>query len=143
VLEIQNKKETSQFTSRHFESYLELVFFDRVVGNIRDMLKGATNKVFPMENPNDELIHSISGNLVLFSRDHDHCKDKYQIKNVNAKIVGAGFVEFDELLKGFIFDDSRTVRLRLRDEDRAEELICYLNEKEEDILLQHRGSMGH
>jgi hypothetical protein len=45
-------------------------------------------------------------------------------------------VEFDELLKGIIFDDSRTVRLKLKDNDRAEELICYLNEKEEDIVIE-------
>lgn len=85
------------------------------MGNIRDTLKGATNKSFPMENPSEELIHSISGNLVLFSREHDLCKDKYEIKNLNAKIIGAGFVEFDELLKGVIFDDNRTIRLKLKD----------------------------
>jgi hypothetical protein len=66
-----------------------------VVGNIRDMLKGATNKVFPMQNEGEELVHSISGNMVLFNRPQDHCKDQFVIKNLNAKIIGSGFVEFD------------------------------------------------
>jgi hypothetical protein len=56
------------------------------------MLKGATNKVFPTEKAGEELIHSISGNLVLFNRENDHCKDKYAIRNLNAKIIGSGFV---------------------------------------------------
>jgi hypothetical protein len=112
-----------------------LVFFDRVVGNIRDLLKGATNKAFPLRAEGEELVHSISGNLVLFHRPLDLCRDHFRISNLNAKVVGSGTVEFDELQKGIIFDDSRTVRLQLRDDDRAEELICYLNEKEEDILL--------
>ena len=50
VLEVHTKRENNDFTSRHFEDYLNLDFFDRVVGNIRDMLKGATNKIFPMRN---------------------------------------------------------------------------------------------
>ena len=30
-------------------------------------------------------------------------------------------------MKGIIFDDNRTVRVKLKDQDRAEELICYMN----------------
>jgi hypothetical protein len=75
--------------------YLDLVFFDRVVGNIRDLYKGATNKIFPMEYQGDELIHTISGNLVHFNRERDEFRDKFVIRNINAKIVGQGIVEFD------------------------------------------------
>ena len=57
------------------------------------------------------------------------------IENINARIISEGTVEFDELLKGIIFDDNRTVRVKLIDNDRAEELICYLNEKEEDFIV--------
>ena len=42
-------------------------------------------------------------------------------------MMGQGVVEFDEIIKGIIFDDNRTLRLKLKDADRAEELICYLN----------------
>ena len=99
------------------------------------MLKGATNKSFPLRAQGDELIHSISGNLVVFHRPLDLCRDYFRISSLNAKVVANGTVEFDELQKGILFDDSRTVRLQLMDDDRAEELICYLNEKEEDIVL--------
>lgn len=71
------------------------MFFDRVVGNIRDTLKGATNKVFPLQAEGEELVHSISGNMVLFNRPHDQTKDQFVIRNLNAKIIGSGFVEFD------------------------------------------------
>ena len=92
---MQSKQEKERFSNHDFENYLDLVFFDRVVGNIRDTLKGATNKVFPMQPEREELIHTISGNMVLFQRETDLWKDQYIIKNLNAKIIGAGFVEFD------------------------------------------------
>jgi hypothetical protein len=38
------------------------------VGNIKDLYKGATTKIFPMEHNGEELIHTISGNLVYFNR---------------------------------------------------------------------------
>ena len=34
-------------------------------------------------------------------------------------------------MKGLIFSDNRTLRFKLKDNDSAEELICYLNEKSE------------
>jgi hypothetical protein len=92
---LQSKQEKERFGNRDFENYLDLVFFDRVVGNIRHTLKGATNKTFPMQPEGEELVHTISGNMVLFQRETDQCKDQYVIKNLNAKIIGAGFVEFD------------------------------------------------
>jgi hypothetical protein len=136
VLELQEKKEHKNFTSKHFEHYLDLIFFERLVGHIRDIYKGAICKVFTMSVGHEELIHTISGNLVHFNRDNDQALNTFVIKNTNARILGEGTVEFDELLKGIIFDDSRTVRLKLKDNDRAEELICYLNEKEEDIVIE-------
>lgn len=80
-------------------------------------------------------MHTVSGNLVHFDRVRDEFRDKFVIKNLNVKMVGQGIVEFDEVIRGIIFDDNRTLRFKLRDADRAEELICYLNEKEEDIIL--------
>ena len=67
----------------------------------------------------EELIHTISGNLVHFNVDNDQCINTFNIKNINARILVEGMVEFDELLKGLIFDDSRTVRIKLKDSDRA------------------------
>ena len=44
-------------------------------------------------------------------------------------------MEFDEVLKGIIFDDYRTIRVKLADGDRAEELICYLDRTTETIVV--------
>ena len=55
--------------------------------------------------------------------------DKFSIKNIEAQIVAEGVVQIDERIPGIIFDSNKTVRLEFSDEDRAEELICFLNEK--------------
>lgn len=60
-------------------------------------------------------------------------KEKFIIKNIDARIVQDGVVEIDETLKGIIFDSHRTVRITFRDNDRAEELICFLNQVHENI----------
>jgi len=119
VLELQQKKDFKRFKTRHFENFLDLIYLDRLVGNIRDLYKGATCKIFPMAVEHEELIHTISGNLVHFNVDNDQCINTFNIKNINARILAEGMVEFDELLKGLIFDDSRTVRIKLKDSDRA------------------------
>ena len=49
------------------------------------------------------------------------------MRNTSARMLTDGLVEFDEVVKGIVFDDNRTVRVKMIDEDRAEELICYLN----------------
>jgi hypothetical protein len=46
-------------------------------------------------------------------------------------LIGEGAIEMDEVIKGIVFSENRTVRLKLKDNDRAEELICYLNEKDQ------------
>lgn len=136
VLELQLKQEQHDFTNRHFENYLDLIFLDKLVGNIRDSYKGAITKVFPMAAPHEELIHTVSNNLVHFNTDTDSCITVLAVKRTNAKIVANNSVEFDELIKGIIFDDNRTVRIKLLDSDRCEELICYLNEIEEDFVIE-------
>jgi hypothetical protein len=88
-----------------------------------------------MEHNGEELVHTVSGNLVFFNRERDELRDKFVIKNINVKMMGQGVVEVDEVIRGILFDDNRTLRLKLKDADRAEELICYLNEKEENIVL--------
>ncbi len=60
-------------------------------------------------------------------------KEKFIIKNINARIVQEGVIEIDEVIKGLIFNSNRTVRITFRDNDRAEELICFLNQVHESI----------
>lgn len=64
VLELQNRKEFTRFTDDHFVNYLELPFFDHIVGNKKDLFKGAINKCFALLKNNEQLVHTISGNLV-------------------------------------------------------------------------------
>ena len=73
------------------------------------------------------MIHTISGRMVYFNRNTDQCLNTFVMRNTSARMLEGGLVEFDEVVKGIVFDDSRTVRVKMVDEDRAEELICYLN----------------
>lgn len=104
-----------------------MLHFEIVVGKSTDLLKGMVNKSFQLRDKNEELINTISGNLVHFNRESSEYKDKFIIKNLIANIVANGVIQFDEILPGIIFSNNRTVRLNFRDQDRAEELICLLN----------------
>lgn len=66
----------------------------------------------------------------------DHTLNAFVIRNISAKIINEGIVEFDEVLKGIIFNDYRTIRVKLTDGDRAEELICYLTKTTETIVVE-------
>lgn len=47
-------------------------------------------------------------------------QDSFSLRHINAKIVSEnGVVELDELIKGIIFDDRRTVRVVFKDADTA------------------------
>lgn len=103
--------------------------FELLTGDPVELLRGTLSKSFQLKNKEEELINTISGNLVWYNKLKVEFKDKFVIKNLSAQIVGDGVVQFDEIIKGIFFDNNRTVRLAFKDEDRAEELICYLNEK--------------
>ena len=87
MLEIQTKKESREFKNKDFVSYLDLVYWDRLVGEIRNIYKGAICKIFPMEKGHEELIHTVSGNLVHFNRDTDQCLNTFVIRNINARML--------------------------------------------------------
>ena len=55
-------------------------------------------------------------------------EDKFNVKNIQVQILGEGVIQVDEKIPGIIFDSNRTVRIEFKDEDRAEELICFLSE---------------
>ena len=80
------------FSSKHFESYIDMIFVERVIGQIRDLYKGPTCKTFPLTVPHEELIHTISGNLLHFNRESDQVLNVFVIKNVNVRIIADGMV---------------------------------------------------
>jgi len=45
-----------------------------MVGNIKILLNGTYNKTFPLYAKNEELVHTISGNLVHYNKENDECK---------------------------------------------------------------------
>ena len=78
------------------------------------------NKSFNLKKKDEELINTISGNLVIFNRQKVEYLDKFCVKNIQAQIIAEGLVQVDELIPGIIFNSQRTVRIEFRDEDRAE-----------------------
>lgn len=109
---------------------MEMPHFEEIVGKSSDLLKGVINKSIHLKAEGEQLVNTISGNLVLFNSINSEYKDKFVVKNLSATIVGNGLIQFDEIVPGFIFNDTRTMRLEFKDQDRAEELICLLNEIE-------------
>ena len=127
VMELQNKKEKITMTNKHFVEFLEMGYFERVVGVSDSLLKRAYTKTFPMSKPNFTLVHTISQNLVEFDSQKNVCREKYEIKNLSARIFAEGGVELDIVNPGLIFSDKKTVKVQLKDNDYAQELISYLN----------------
>ena len=82
-----------------------------LTGKSTDLLKGMVNKVFTLKNKEQELITTISGNLVLYNPAQADYTEKFSIKNIEAQIVAEGVVQIDERIPGIIFDSNRTVRI--------------------------------
>ena len=129
ALEILHKKEVGKFSDRDFQTFIQMAHFQLITGDPVELLRGTLSKSFQLKNKDEELINTISGNLVLYNKIKIEFKDKFVVKNLSAQIIGDGIVQFDEVVKGIIFDSNKSARITLKDEDRAEELICFLNEK--------------
>lgn len=61
------------------------------------------NKSFLLKNKDEELINTVSGNLVHFNTATSEYKEKFNVKNLSATIIGDGVVQFDEVIPGIIF----------------------------------------
>ena len=68
--------------------YLDMNFFEHIVGDSGTLLKAAVLKVFPLDHKEEELVHTISGFLVHYNKVSKTCKNKYEIKHLNATVVG-------------------------------------------------------
>lgn len=89
------KMPVTEIGDRDFEYFVEMPHFEVVTGKSSDLLKGMVNKSFQLRQKNEELINTISGNLVHFSRHNSEYKDKFIIKNLMANIVAEGVIQFD------------------------------------------------
>jgi len=43
-------------------------YFQDVIGDFKEMLKGTIKKTFPLKNSEEELIRSVSDNFVLYNK---------------------------------------------------------------------------
>ena len=64
-----------------------MIHFDTIVGNACELLKGTTSKSFDLKTKSEQVIDTISGNLLIFNKETSQMKEKFVISNINAKIV--------------------------------------------------------
>ena len=102
-------------------------FFENIVGVSEKLLKIAYTKTFPTSKSEIVWVHTISQNLVEFDKKKKESLQKIEVKNLNARIFAEGGVECDIITGGFFFKDKKTVKIQLKDNDYAQELISYLN----------------
>ena len=74
VIELQNRGQRKEFSNQHFEEFLEMPFFEKLVGVSNDLLRTAIIKIFPTAKKGVELIATISDNLVEFDRASNECR---------------------------------------------------------------------
>ena len=53
---------------KDYEEYFNEEFFGVVIGDFKEMLKGTVTKNFPLKNPDEELVRTVSGNFVLYHK---------------------------------------------------------------------------
>lgn len=84
---------------------------ESLTGKPTDLLKGMVNKIFFLRNKEQELINTISGNLVVYNTVQVDYSEKFCVKNIEVQIVAEGVVQIDERIPGFFLDSNRTVRI--------------------------------
>lgn len=67
-------------------------------------MKGTIIKSFPLRNPEEELVKTVSGNLVHYNKKTLEVKYRMRIANTKGHFEGNGSVTLLETLKGIIFD---------------------------------------
>ncbi len=55
------------------------------MGDLRELLKGTITKVFPLKNPEEDLVRTVSGNLVIYNKKTLEVRNKLAISNKMAE----------------------------------------------------------
>lgn len=97
-----------------------------MIGDLKELLKGTITKVFPLKNPEEDLVRTASGNLVIYNKKTLEVRNKLAIESTMAEFRGQGRVELTEKIKGIIFDSTNSETVVFGSEDRAEEVMIYL-----------------
>ena len=114
-------------TQANYEQFLNEQYFGTIIGDTYELLKGTVVKYFPLKNPEEDLVRTISGNFVLYSRKTLEIINKLTLVNTVAEFEGNGCVRLREKVVGIIFDSEKTQRLVFANNDRAQELVMSFN----------------
>lgn len=63
------KKEVEEITEDVFGKFVELPHFGVSMGDTKDLLKNMKVKVFNVKDSTQELVNTVSGNLVLYNKE--------------------------------------------------------------------------
>lgn len=80
-----------------------------------------------MKNPDEELVKTVSGNLLHYNKKNLDIKYKMKTANTTAEFEGNGRVKLKEIQKGIIFDSEHSEHIFFKDDNRAEEIVLYLS----------------
>lgn len=103
----------------NYEEFLNEEFFQVIMGDLRELLKGTITKVFPLKNPEEDLVRTVSNNFVLYNKKTLEIRNKMAIANTGGEFQGQGIVMLTEKQKGIIFDSENTQVLTFTSNDRA------------------------
>lgn len=68
VLLSLEKASIQELSDREFEKVLNLHHFEEVTGNPLELLKGTTTKSFELKNKFEQVVDTVSGNLLIFNK---------------------------------------------------------------------------
>lgn len=107
-----------------------------MIGQPRELLNNMIIKNFALKDTTQELINTVSGNLVLYNRASLECSEKMTVKHIKGATTmeQGGVIEIEQKIPGIIFDSNKKTTVEFRDADRAEELICFLGQGETNNL---------
>lgn len=68
-------------------------YFGFIIGDFRELLKGAIKKSFFLKNTDEELIRTVSDNFVLYHKKSLEIKQCLNASNTKASYIGKGKVQ--------------------------------------------------
>lgn len=68
VLVTLEKGSVQNLTDKEFEKVLNMMHFEEIVGNSVELLKGTTTKSFELKNKAEQVVDTVSGNLLIFNK---------------------------------------------------------------------------
>lgn len=112
---------------------MNVEYFDEVIGKSTEFLKGTVLKAFQLNNADEQLIKTVSGNLIAYNKKTNKIKEKLILKGTIVVALGQGKAEIKSKERGVLFDSDKSIIVQFKDDDRVEELILDLMGHEEEL----------